>query len=133
MDMQFYWMKNRVKQKYFFVYWKPGIQNMGDYFKKNHPPQHHGGICARYLYMANFLLKIGHKIVHECTNAVLTTTHMVAITPNHTVVQGRANIVRTYGQTHKHHNSNVERMTGTARGSLSVRKTARCIYVPRTI
>ena len=41
MDMQFYWMKDRVKQKHFFVYWKPGIQNMGDYFTKHHPPHHH--------------------------------------------------------------------------------------------
>ena len=28
MDMQFYWMKDRVKQKDFFVYWTPGSQNM---------------------------------------------------------------------------------------------------------
>ena len=37
MDMQFYWMKDRVKQKDSFVHWKPGSQNMGDYFTKHHP------------------------------------------------------------------------------------------------
>ena len=41
MDMQFYWMKDRVKQKYFFVYWKPGSKNMGDLFTRHHPPHHH--------------------------------------------------------------------------------------------
>ena len=41
MDMQFYWMKYRVKQKYFFVHWRPGSQNMGDYFTKHRPPHHH--------------------------------------------------------------------------------------------
>ena len=29
MDIRFYWMKDRVKQKDLFVYWKPGFQNMG--------------------------------------------------------------------------------------------------------
>ena len=40
MDMRFYLMKDRVNQKYFFVYWKPGRQNMGYYFTKHHPPYH---------------------------------------------------------------------------------------------
>ena len=29
MDMYFYWMKDRLKQKDFFVYWKPGSQKWG--------------------------------------------------------------------------------------------------------
>ena len=29
MNMRFYWMKDRVKQKKILVYWKPGSQNMG--------------------------------------------------------------------------------------------------------
>ena len=32
MGMRYYWMKYRLKQKYLFVYWKPRIQNMEDYF-----------------------------------------------------------------------------------------------------
>ena len=99
MDIQFYWMKYRVRQKDFFVYWKLGSQNMGCYFTKHHPPHHHREICATYLYMANALLKIDHKIVHEWANAVLTPIHTVAITPNRTVLQGCANVVRTYGHT----------------------------------
>ena len=105
MDMQFYWIKDRLKQKDFFVYWKPGSQNMGDYFTKYHPPHTDREICATYLYMANALLKIDHKIVHKWANDVLTPIHTVAVTPinmvtitqNLTVMKGFANGVRTYG------------------------------------
>ena len=40
-NMPFYWMKERLKQKYLFVYWNPVSQNMWDYFTKHHPPHHH--------------------------------------------------------------------------------------------
>ena len=107
MDIQFYWMKDRVKQKDFFVYWKPGSQNMGDYFTKRHPPHHHREICAMYLYITNSLLKIDQNIVHKWANAVLTPIHTVAVTPvhmvaikkNRTVLQGCANVVHTYRNT----------------------------------
>ena len=36
MEMRFYWIKDRVKQKDFFVYCKPRSQKMGDYFTKYH-------------------------------------------------------------------------------------------------
>ena len=90
---------------------------------KHHPPPHHREICATYLYMANALHKIDHKIVQKWANAVLTPIHTVAITLTRTVVQGCSNVVRTYVQTHKHHNINVDSMAGVARGSMSVIKT----------
>ena len=107
MGMQFYWMKDRVKQKDFLVYWKPGSQNMGDYFTKNQPLHNHREICATYLYMANALLKTDHKIQQKWSNAVLTPIHTVSVTPIHTVaitqdrtvLQGCANAVRTYVHT----------------------------------
>ena len=57
--------------------------------------------------MANALLKIDHKTVHKWANAVLTPIHTVAVTPIHTVaitqnltvMQGCANVVRTYRRT----------------------------------
>ena len=78
---------------------------MGDYFTKHHPPHQHREIRATYLYMANALLKINHKIVHKWANYVLTSIHTVAVTPihtvsimqNRTVLQGCANVVRTHG------------------------------------
>ena len=80
---------------------------MGDYLTKHHPPLQHREICATYLYMANSLLKINHKIFHKWANAVLTPiytvaitpNHTVPITPNHTVVQECANVVRMYEHT----------------------------------
>ena len=107
MDMRFYWMKDRIIKKDFFVYWKPGSQNMGDYLTKHHPPHHHRVICAMYLYMANALFKFDQNIVHKRANVVLMPIHTVSVTPvptveirqNHTVLQGCDIFVRTYGHT----------------------------------
>ena len=30
-DMRFYWVRGRVKQNQFFIYWIPGANNVGDY------------------------------------------------------------------------------------------------------
>ena len=78
MDMQFYWMRERIKQKDFFVYWTPGSQNMGGCFTNHYPSYHHRKICDAYLYMENY------KIVHKRANAVLTSIHTVGTTPIHT-------------------------------------------------
>jgi hypothetical protein len=32
MDMRFYWIRNRVQQNQFHIYWRPGTKNLGDYF-----------------------------------------------------------------------------------------------------
>ena len=111
---------------------------MGDYLTKNHSPHHHREICATYLYMANSLLKIDHKILHKWANDVLTPIHTVISTPVHTVairqncnvMQGCDNVVRTYVWTHKYQNSNLVRMEGVVCESLSVKKTARRVAVP---
>ena len=41
MDMRFYWVKNRVNQNQFLIYWRPGTNNVGDYVSKHHSPAHH--------------------------------------------------------------------------------------------
>ena len=95
MDMRFYWMKDRVKQKYFFVYSKPGIQNMGNHFTEHHRPHHRKEIFATYLYMANAILKTDNKVVQEWENAIITPIYMVSLTQNHRCV----NVMRAYGHT----------------------------------
>eukprot|EP00957_Ditylum_brightwellii_P016830 1268386-Ditylum_brightwellii.AAC.1 len=40
-DMQLYWVKDRVKQGHFQIYWEPGRNNKADYFTKHYPPAHH--------------------------------------------------------------------------------------------
>jgi hypothetical protein len=41
MDMRFYWIRDRVRQGQFIVYWKRGSSNRADYFTKHHPAKHH--------------------------------------------------------------------------------------------
>ena len=41
MEMWFYWIRYRINQYQFNIYWKPGSTNRGDYFTKNFPPAHH--------------------------------------------------------------------------------------------
>jgi hypothetical protein len=50
MDVRFYWIKDRVKQGQFNVYWGPGFQNLVDYFTKHHSPAHHKRIRDVYIH-----------------------------------------------------------------------------------
>jgi hypothetical protein len=50
MDMRFYWIKDRVKQGQFHIYWGPGYQNLADYFTKHHSPAHHKRIRNVYIH-----------------------------------------------------------------------------------
>jgi hypothetical protein len=50
MDMRFYWIKYRVKQGQFNVYWGPGFQNLADYFTKHHSPAHHKRMRDFYIH-----------------------------------------------------------------------------------
>ena len=40
-DMRFYWVRDRVKQNQFLIYWRPGANNVGGYVSKHHSPAHH--------------------------------------------------------------------------------------------
>jgi len=48
-DMRFYWLKDRVGQGQFKVFWEPGDANWGDSFTKHHPPTHHIKMRPAYL------------------------------------------------------------------------------------
>jgi hypothetical protein len=50
MDMRFYWIKDRVKQGQFNVYWGPGYQNLADYFIEYHSPAHHKIMRETYIH-----------------------------------------------------------------------------------
>jgi hypothetical protein len=52
MDMRFYWIKDRVKQGEFNVYWGPGYQDLADYFTKHHSPAHHKRMREIYIHAA---------------------------------------------------------------------------------
>jgi hypothetical protein len=49
-DMQFYWVRDRVRQNQLHIRWKKGSMNKADYFTKHHPATHHQAIRSAYLY-----------------------------------------------------------------------------------
>ena len=51
-DMRYHWLKDRVAQKQFNLYWSPGKLNSADYFSKHHPPAHHKLMRHQYLHRA---------------------------------------------------------------------------------
>jgi hypothetical protein len=48
-DMQYYWLQDRIQQQQFLVHWQPGTTNYADYFTKTHPAKHHVELCHLYL------------------------------------------------------------------------------------
>ena len=50
MDMRFYWLQDRVRQGQFLIYWRPGTDNLGDYYTKHHPASHHRRIRHHFLH-----------------------------------------------------------------------------------
>ena len=49
MDMRFFWIKDRVRQKQFLVYWAPGSENLADYFTKHFPASMHKTLRPIYV------------------------------------------------------------------------------------
>ena len=48
-DMRFHWVRDRIRQKQFQVYWSPVATNKVDYFTKHHAPGHYQMVRAEYL------------------------------------------------------------------------------------
>jgi hypothetical protein len=55
MDMRYHWLTDRVRQKQFDVYWRPGCENLADYHTKHHSAQHHKYMRHLILHEANSL------------------------------------------------------------------------------
>ena len=49
MDMQFNWLQSRDAQGQYHFYWRPGVQNLIDYWTKHHPASHHKSFCPQIL------------------------------------------------------------------------------------
>ena len=54
MDMRFYWLRDRIRQKQFYAYWKRGTLNYADYPTKAHPTKHHVSVRPTYVSNAIF-------------------------------------------------------------------------------
>jgi hypothetical protein len=48
-DMRFYWIRHRVRNKQFHIFWKPAATNQADYFTKHHPASHYQTVQSQYL------------------------------------------------------------------------------------
>jgi hypothetical protein len=55
MDMRYHWLTDRVRQKQFDLYWRPGCENLGDYHTKHHSAKHHKDMRHLILHEANSL------------------------------------------------------------------------------
>jgi acyl transferase domain-containing protein len=55
MDMRYHWLTDRVRQRQFNVFWRPGLENLGDYHTKHHSAQHHKDMRHLILHEANSL------------------------------------------------------------------------------
>jgi hypothetical protein len=53
MDMRFHWLRCRNAQGQFRYYWRPGTQNLADYFTKHHPATHHKSVRPTILTAVN--------------------------------------------------------------------------------
>ena len=49
-DMRFYWVRDRVRQNQFEIYWDKGANNLGDYFTKHHSASHHRAMRPLYIH-----------------------------------------------------------------------------------
>ena len=59
-DMRFYWVRDRVDQQQFTVFWKPGKTNLADYVTEHHTGKHYQLMGPIYLHMANYMHQIRH-------------------------------------------------------------------------
>jgi hypothetical protein len=54
MCMHFHWLRCYNAQGQFCYYWRPGTQNLTDYFTKHHPTSHHKSVRPTILTPANY-------------------------------------------------------------------------------
>jgi hypothetical protein len=81
MDMRFHWLHCRKAQGQFIYYWRPGTQNLADYFTKHHLASHHKANRPIFLtpredpqYTKLFPLQQDKKPNVKFTKKPLTTT-----------------------------------------------------------
>ena len=59
--IRIYWVRDRIKQGHFHIYWKPGKENLTDYFTKHHPASNHRVMCPIYITLSNTYIGSIHQ------------------------------------------------------------------------
>ena len=72
MDMRFYWIRDRINQDQFNIYWRPGSTNKGYYFTKRSPLSHHTTVRPNYLHVSKYDKPI---TLQGCVNLTLSANH----------------------------------------------------------
>jgi hypothetical protein len=75
-NMRFYWIRDRVKQGHFIVFWAPGKTNLADYFTKHHSPKHNQRFRQIYLHQqesTNANLNKATSIQQGCVEPAYST------------------------------------------------------------
>lgn len=65
-DMRYYWLRDKMAQELFDIYWRKGSDNHGDYWTKNFATIYHRNIRSQY---------VRDKEITESLNAILTLTY----------------------------------------------------------
>ena len=63
-DMRFYWVRDRVNQNQFLIYWRTGENNVGDYVSKHHSPAHHQ--TMRPIFFVNLVCQNPSSYTENC-------------------------------------------------------------------
>ena len=97
-DMRFYWIRDRINQDQFNIYWKPGSTNRGDYFTKHFPTAHHSTVRPSYLHVSKYSKR---STLQGCVNLTLSANHPVHPCPPakssaHAYTQNCTTIYREY-------------------------------------
>ncbi len=52
-DMRLWWLKDKMVQNHFKMFWDKGANNWADYFTKHFAPKYHREIRTRYIQRTN--------------------------------------------------------------------------------
>ena len=72
MDMRFNWLRCRNAQGQFRYCWRPGTQNLADYFTKHHPASHHKS--SRPVYLTSSSDSQYKKLIAQSVTASITNS-----------------------------------------------------------
>ena len=61
-DMRLWWLKDRLVQQHFKIFWDTGKNNCADYFTTHFAPKYHKILCQRYLLRTNAVIS---QILHK--------------------------------------------------------------------
>ena len=106
MDMRFHFIRDRMLQGQFHIYWDPGKNNVGDYYTKHHHPLHQFKMRPVVLnnppntkyYSGKGVLVVprrGPKAVSKGPKTGHTTTAKMAVISQSKVFTNHLNKIRT--------------------------------------